>query len=332
MHLSRIGLAVVILLGSGASATAQNYPSAHITNGVLSAELYLPDPIKGSYRATRFDWSGIIRSLTYKGHDFFGQWYEVHDPLVHDAITGPVNVFQSSGSAIGYEEARVGGTFLRIGVGHVEKPDEPVYRETNTYKVADPGTWRIDQKPGSIRFTQELSPRGGYGYSYSKTVYLTPGKPEMVLLQELKNTGSKPIDTTVFNHGFFQIDREPAGPGLIWTFHFQPRTPQDFSDIAEIRGNQIAYLRELKAGERLLVLLEGYGSSVEGHHFTLENLKTGAGVRVAGDHPITRLTFWSRRMAYSPEASIHLHVAPGKVEKWQTQYEFYTLESREKTR
>ena len=331
MNVTHIELAVAISLCSGA-AWAQNYPSAHITNGAVSVDLYIPDPVKGSYRATRFDWSGIIRRLTYEGHEFFGQWYEVHDPLIHDAITGPVNIFQNAGSAIGYMDAKSGGTFLRIGVGHVEKPEEAAYRETNTYKVIDSGTWRIDQKPASIRFTQELAPRAGYGYVYSKTIFLSPGKPEMVISQVLENTGSKPIDTNVFNHGFFQIDAEPAGPGLIWTFPFQPRTTQDWNGMAEIRGEQIAYPRELKPGERVLGLLEGYGGSAEDHRFTLENVKTGAGVRVAGDHPIAKMTFWSRRMAYSPEASIQLHIAPGKSDKWETRYEFYTVAAKGKSR
>jgi hypothetical protein len=319
----RHALALLMIIAS--LNAAQNYPAARITNGILNAEMYLPDPVSGSYRATRFDWSGIIRSLTYKGHSFFGQWYEVHDPLIHDAITGPVNIFDSSGIATGYAEAKVGETFLRIGVGHVQKPDEPAYRETNAYKIIDPGTWRIDQKPGSIGFTHLLASRNGYGYTYVKTISFTSGKPEMILSQELKNTGSKPIETTVFNHGFFQIDQEPAGPGLLWTFPFAPITAQDFSGMAEIRGRQIGYLREVKPGERVLAPLTGYGASADDYRFVLENLKTGAGIRVAGDRPISKLTFWSRRMAYSPEASIGLRIAPGETEKWQTSYEFYVV-------
>ena len=309
-------------------AFAQDYPSATITNGVITAELYLPDPVNGSYRATRFDWSGIIRSLTYQGHSFFGQWYEKHDPLVHDAITGPVNIFDNAGPATGYTEAKPGQTFIRIGVGRVEKPDEQPYGELHTYKVVDPGNWRIRKHKNSIEFTQELSDEQahtGYGYSYSKTVTLTPGKSEMVLSQDLKNTGSKAIDTNVFNHGFFQIDKEPAGPGLVWTFPFEPRAPRDFSGMAAIEGHRIVYLRELKPGERVGVPVEGYGTSAQDHRFTVENQKTGAGVRVAGDRPIAKLTFWSRRMAYSPEASIHLHIAAGQTEKWETRYEFYVV-------
>src|SRR5262245_8293430 len=42
-------------------------PQAEISNGVLKAQFYLPDAQKGFYRGTRFDWSGVIGSLEFKG-------------------------------------------------------------------------------------------------------------------------------------------------------------------------------------------------------------------------------------------------------------------------
>jgi hypothetical protein len=328
MPLPSPGRVLLGVLISGAVLSAQDYPSTHISNGVLSADFYLPDAIRGSYRATRFDWSGIIRSLAFRGHTYFGQWYDSHDPLVNDAITGPVNIFDAGGPATGYAEAKPGETFLRIGVGHLLKPDESGFSETTLYQIADPGTWNIEQKPGLIRFTQRLAPRRGYGYTYVKTIFFSSA--EMTLSQELKNTGSKAIDTKVFNHGFFQLDREPAGPGLMWTFPFAPRAKGDFKRFAEIRGHSIAYLQEVKPGERVLTQVEGFGNSAADHQFSLENLKTGAGVRVTGDRHIEKMTFWSRRMGYSPEITIRLHLAPGETEKWITRYQFYVVPGRER--
>ncbi len=318
---------IALVVASFCSAQAQEYPSAKISNGLVSAEFYLPDPVKGSYRATRFDWSGIIHELKYAGHNYFGQWYDKHDPLIHDAITGPVNIFDNAGPATGYAEAKPGETFVRIGVGRVLKPEEAGYRELQTYQVADPGKWRVETKAASIKFVQDLqndAAHTGYGYLYTKDIALTQGKPEMVLRQELKNTGTKPIDTNVFNHGFFQIDKEPTGPSLVWTFPFEPHTTGNLSGMAAIQGHQVVYLRELQPGERVQALLTGYEPTAETHRFTLENKKTGAGVRVAGDRPMSKLTFWSRRGAYSPEATVHLHIEPGETAKWRTTYEFYT--------
>ena len=53
--------------------TAQpQFPDAHISNGLVTARLYVPDPRRGFYRSTRFDWSGVVTSLAYQGHEFYG--------------------------------------------------------------------------------------------------------------------------------------------------------------------------------------------------------------------------------------------------------------------
>jgi hypothetical protein len=313
----------LFLVTCGAMAlTAQDYPKAQISNGSIKATLYLPDAEKGSYRGTRFDWSGIVQSLVYQGHNYFGQWYAHHDPLIHDAITGPVDVFDGPSSS--YASASTGQTFLRIGVGLLEKPDEPRFQDTHTYKIIDGGKRRLRQGANWIEFTHTVSGGNGYGYEYTKRIELTPSKAEMVISHNLRYTGAKAIETNVYNHGFFQIDQEPAGPNLEWQFPFAPKSDGDFGGMARIDGKQISYVREIKDGERCLAQLQGYDNAAADNRYSIENKKTGAGVRIAENRPIAKLTFWSRRMGYSPEASIHLSITPGGTESWQIRYEFYT--------
>jgi hypothetical protein len=66
---------------------AAAFPQAVISNGLIRAKLYLPDQHQGCYRGARFDWPGVITSLEYKGHSYFGQWFEHYDPKTHDSIT-----------------------------------------------------------------------------------------------------------------------------------------------------------------------------------------------------------------------------------------------------
>ena len=77
------------------SNSPTTYPTAHISNGLVNAVVYLPDAKTGYYRGSRFDWSGVIGCLTYKGHNYFGVWFPHYDPYLHDAITGPVEEFRS---------------------------------------------------------------------------------------------------------------------------------------------------------------------------------------------------------------------------------------------
>lgn len=301
-----------------------SYPRAQISNGSVRAEVYLPDSEKGSYRGTRFDWSGIIGSLEWNGHEYFGQWYAKHDPLVNDAVTGPVDVFETEGGGLGYSEAKVGEGFVRIGVGVVERADDKPFQSTRTYRIVDGGRWTVHRNPASIEFRQELRGTRGFGYDYTKTVSLTRGKPELVISHTLRNAGTRPIETDVYNHGFFQVDREPAGPGLVWSFPWTPLASGTFANMAAIDGSRIIYRRELRDGERIYEVLTGYGSSDADHNYSLENRRTGAGVRISGDKPISKFVFWSRRLGYSPEAYVHLSVAPGNSESWNNRFAFYS--------
>ena len=73
---------LILLLALLTPLCGQDYPKTEIGNGVIKAGLYLPDAEKGSYRSTRFDWSGSILSLKTAHHDYFGQWFDRYDPKI----------------------------------------------------------------------------------------------------------------------------------------------------------------------------------------------------------------------------------------------------------
>ncbi len=62
--------------------------SATITNGQIQAKIYLPEAKHGFYRGTRFDWSGVVYSLRFDGHEYYGPWFTKTDPSVHDFVYG----------------------------------------------------------------------------------------------------------------------------------------------------------------------------------------------------------------------------------------------------
>jgi hypothetical protein len=311
---------------AGGTLLAQDYPEATISNGVVVAKLHLPDTGQGSYQATRFDWAGIVYSLQYKGHEYFGRWYERHDPKIHDAITGPVEEFFYNNSALGYDTAKPGGTFIRIGVGVLRRPaNETVFRRFGTYEIVDPGKRTIDKKPDSIEFTQELKGPDGYSYVYRKTVRVVKGKPELVLEHSLKNTGQKAIETSVYDHNFFVIDNEVVGPDIVIQYPFEPKAVVDLKGLAEIRGHEFVYRRELEKGQTVQSEINGFGETSKDYDMRIENRKSGAGVRITGDRPIEKINFWSIRTVACPEPYVHMNIEPGREFKWRIGYEFYTL-------
>src|SRR5260370_38515728 len=140
----------------------------------------------------------------------------------------------------------------------------------------------MNKKADSIEFVQELNGPAGYAYVYRKTVRLTKGRPERVLEHPLKNTGQKAIETSVYNHNFFVIDNEVVGPDMVIRFPFDPKAVADLKGLAELRGRDRVYHRELEKGQTVQSEIEGIGETRKGYHLRIENRKSGAGVRIGG--------------------------------------------------
>lgn len=333
-------LALTLLLVAPGVFPAADFPTAQIANGQIEAKLYLPDAKSGFYRSTRFDWSGVIGSLKYKGHDYYGAWFQkitdVYDfgyegPDVvsapFTAMVGPAEEFQSNGKALGYDDAKPGATFIKIGVGVLRKPEEPRYDHSKPYEIVDGGKWTVKKNPDSIEFAHEITnPSSHYGYVYRKVVRLTSGKPQMVLEHSLKNTGTRPIQSSVYNHNFLVLDKQAPGPDFVITVPFQiqaRRAPA--KELGEIRGNQIVYLKTLENQERMTTAFQGFSDSPKDYDIRVENRKVGAGFRVTGDRPLTNVALWSIKTVMAVEPYIAMTVDPGGEFTWKLTYDYYTL-------
>lgn len=305
-----------------AQVNINDYPHAGISNRLVKMKLYLPDAEKGYYQGTRFEWSGIIPSLKYKGHQYFGEWKSTHDPFFHEDLSGPVEGAITAG--LGFDEAGAGGKFIRIGVGILEKPDEQEYKWDHTYKILDHGKWTIDSGKDWIEFIHEVNSEIGWGYIYTKKIELKKNEPGFTITHILRNTGTKRIDTDQFNHNFFVMDGQLTGPDFTISFPFNVKTENDLKDLMKIENNELLFTRELTEGS-IWLLLEGYGSDLKDHDVIVKNKKTGAGVQFKVDKPISRLAFWATTTTLCPENFISISVAPGSEEKWVSDYTLFTF-------
>ncbi len=317
---------LVLLLLAISALSAADYPSAEISNDVITAKFYVPDADNGYYRGTRFDWSGVIYSLTYQGHEYFGEWQESDDVFLHDHITGPVEEYTTNDQALGYSEALAGGTFVRIGIGELRRPDNKAFERFKKYEITDNGEWYIEKGKNWIEFIHELiASESGYGYRLTKRITLTPGKPELIIDHTLTNLGDKRIETNVYNHNFFVIDGQPTGPDFSVEFPFAISADRDLKGWAKTDGEQLVYTQPIPEGDNIIALLSGYGDSAADHAFTIENRKVKAGVRLTGDKPLSRLLFWSPSTTLCPEPYITIQAGVGESDRWTLRYQFYTI-------
>ena len=108
-------------------------------------------------------------------------------------------------------------------------------------------------------------------------------------------------------------------------FAFEPKASRSFGELARLNGNELQFLRELRARESVFSELTGYGDTASDYDFRIENHKTGAGVRIQGSQPLVRLVFWSIRTTRCPEPYIRMRIEPGRQSTWRIAYEFYTI-------
>jgi hypothetical protein len=318
-------LSAALMLAQAAPPTGPApFPQVEIRVETTRALVYLPDTARGYYRGTRFDWSGVIPSLRWNGHEYFGEWFDTHDAVLHDGITGPVDEFLTGTSSLGYEEARAGEAFVRIGVGAVKKPAaETTYQRFATYEILDHGRSTVTPAEDHVTFVHELGDTNGYAYRYEKIVRVSAAR--LMLEYRLRNTGRKRITTTVYNHNFFTLDRRGTDADAAVTFAFDP-VLQRPNPLASLDGRTLRFTRAFGPKETMFTDITGYGQASGDYDFRIENRATKAAVRITSDQPIARLGFWAHPKTICPEPFIDVSVDAGAERSWFIHYELYEVE------
>lgn len=327
-------------------AAAQTAPHKTISNGLIRLNVYLPDPERGFYRGTRFEWGGVIGDFTYAGHSFYNPWFTKMEPGINDfifrdadivageasAITGPAEEFVTDDGAINYTSAPVGGTFVKIGVGSLRKPDDAKYNHYRLYQIVDGGKWTVDAHSDWISVTQRLMDKdSGIGYEYRKTIRLLPGEPKMRIEHSLKNLGDRDINTRIYDHNFLALDGQTTGPDykVAFPFTINSKRPVD-ANIGSVDGSSVIYKRALEGQDRFSVAVGGFGNSSSDYHISIENTKVGAGVTITGDHPLQSELLWSIRSVLAVEPFIMLSIPKGGEEKWTYEYTYSAVQNAKK--
>lgn len=326
-----------IFLAAVSMCCAASPPESIISNGSLRVQVYLPDAANGFYRGTRFDWSGMVNSVQFGDHRFYGPWFARVDPAVRDyaykdadivastasAAVGPAEEFQTP---LGFDKAKPGETFVKIGVGRLEKSEDPQYAFSKPFKLVDTGKWDVKRSPTAVEITQQLDDTvSGYAYTYTKTVRVASDKPQLIIEHRLKNTGTQAIRSLVYDHNFTVFDGAPTGDISMSVPYEIKTTRAPDPKFAQIAGKEFSYTKTLENQERLAAGLQGFGSGAADYDFRIENHKTGTGIRIQGDRPLQNASVWSIRSVVAVEPFIQLAADPGQEFSWTYTYTYYLL-------
>lgn len=328
-------LAAIVLLTSALPARADDYPQVVIKNEKLKFTLYEADATKGFYRGTRFDHAGVFGNVEFAGHKIFGPWKDKHDPTNHDDIVGPCEEFGID-SPLGYDEAKVGGTFLKIGVGELEKPKEEKYSFANKYKVVKPLEWkRVRIEPSmdfggpapkdaldQIWYTEQKA--NGYGYKYYKRVSLVGDGIQ--IYHNLKNTGEKRIVTDFYNHNFFNVDRDPVGSNYSFVFPFEPKAKDlkgKFGDLVELKDKEFRFKDKLPTGDFVMAGITGFDPLlIADRRFEMRHAPSRVRIGVQHTYSFAKFNVWGIKTTICPEPYMAIDLKPGEEKQWGVTYTF----------
>ena len=277
-----------------------------LDHGDLAVELCAPGEY---YRGTRFDRAGVCRSITKAGHVIADEWFACYDPLKHDAVCGMSEEFYGT---VGFDSAPVGGTFLKIGVGLLRRPDDAPYDWFRLYEIADPGEWSVEVSPTSAVYVHRLA---GY-YAYTKKVELT-SPCAIVVSHRLQWLAPEPLEIFSYCHNFFTFGGVPVGPSREIDFPFTPcghwRSAYDNVGLVE-RG-----IRFCGPVDPACSVYMGDLASTDGrtpYSFRIAEQSSGESVSVRGDVPLHHIVFWSNPRVACVEPYVQLRLQPGEMAEW----------------
>lgn len=264
--------------------------------------LELHQPCDGFYKGTRFDRSGIFRSLVYKGQELCGPWFQRYDPYMHDAVQGPAEEFSP---------IELDGLWLKTGVGLLRQDGKP-YDRFKLYEIADPGLWEAD----GMRFRHILE---GF-YDYKKEIVVT-GENSFEIRHSLHTFVQMKGD--VYNHNFFTFGKMAVTPSRAIDFPFTPEGDwrAEYDCVGFTRCG-IRFSRALREGESVYTG-NIHKAGEEGMPYELSLREGQLSVHIKGDVPVVKTVMWANHRIACAEPYNLIGLAPGETFNWNIKYSLH---------
>ena len=289
-----------------------------LKNSTLEVHLDLPSE---GYRFSRFDWTGKITGVKYRNIPMttIERTDNVNAVLFGKALYNEFGI----DTALGFEEAKPGEWFHKIGIGALKKT-KGAYQFTNPYEIR-PAKFHVEPQPNQLRIDCHSESINGYAYSLSKVIRLQESC--LIIDYKLHNTGDQAIVTDEYVHNFIGVDKELIGKDYVLRFPFAINV-EKFQALVNPEGKMDILKTEVSfkgnPNEQFFVSHLN-GKYVVEATWELVHLKSGSGVRETGSFPTRKVNLWGWTHVVSPELFTEVHVAPGNSAKWSRRYEVFVI-------
>ena len=337
--------------------------------GDLSVVVYLPHGIHSDertyYYSSRFDHGSMVGSILRttrdgKTHELYGtdMWRTPHNSNWPESGVGLASEFgvgddgsfcnyrcgwgtrnDITNGVLGYQEAKNGESFLKIGVGELVKGTCPTcdssedYKFNSPYMFAKPPDWKMAAATDNSVTLEHKAILHENGYKLKKEIALAG--EILTVTSTLTNLGSQPFSTAWYSHNFFTCDSIPLGPGYSVDLNLKGArddiydepstwswsTPlQDYAkvDATDPNAVHIEMKRALESGTRIKAEFVDDGST--NGEFKINacgvSIESSIPQVETGGVPMYAYNLYIERGTVSPEPQILIHLEPGKSLTW----------------
>jgi hypothetical protein len=285
--------------------------SFKIGSSRLSVEIAHPG---GIYRGSRFDWTGFITQVTLDGlHTFCVP--EQYEPGKGSGGIGLCNEFGID-TPVGYEEAKPGDRFPKIGIGLLTRKSEAPYNFFEPYAV-DPYPFTVSYDGESAKFIAQPVDCRGYAVRLTKIVCVRDN--HITIDYKLENTGSKTIVTNEYCHNFAGIDRHVMGKDYCLSFPYKIRVNRTAGSFT---SHDDRILWEETPDRDFYGIIEREPGN-EPYQWQLLHVPSGVGMREISRLPVSKFAVWGSTHVVSPELFVKIVLKPGELQTWTREYEFF---------
>ena len=288
-----------------------------LRNENVLLEFDLPEE---GYSKTRFDWSGKVTRVVYRGITVSGS--ERKDPPATQWGQAFYNEFGIQ-EAVGFNEIPVGGWFHKIGVGLLQKGEAEYFFHKD--HLIKPCEFKIEMTTDQVRIHCHGSLTNGIAYELVKTIGLR--ESGFFLTYELMNTGHKPIPTDEYNHNFLAIDNRNLDEDYALFFAFTP-DEDTFDEVVNPGGKVMFEDKEIRwkdTPSEQFFFSNLSGGKLVPAQWQLINRKVGIGIEEKCSFMTSKINLWGWRHVVSPELFFPILLEPGQSEQWTRDYRVFSI-------
>lgn len=273
-----------------------------IENGGLCVEIINSENSNDKHFSTRFSHVGYIKRIILNGDEKLSRAVEEFHPFHGEGFPDEFE------KPLGYDEAEIGGLFVKIGVGAEKKREEKPYTNWDMHEVELPAETIVKKIENGYTFIQSFV-YNGFGYCYEKAITVRNGK--LNVSHFLKNIGLKIIDTLWYSHAFLKYDSRVDFLRL--------KIP---AECGIFNGEE--HIKSFGGGEYRIPnnAVTKSGICYNWHAENTENKQTLESYSAIGNYDFNELQVYMNDRIISVEPKLLIGLKRGEVKEWATEYEF----------